>query len=117
MSLGKSIARLRKQKNMSQSDLATQLDVHPRHVTRWETDRIRPRAKTLQKIADALDASLDELLAGERVAHLDLGDPELSELLAQVPRLEEHQKQALKTLLRDMLTRSQLEELLGRRSA
>ncbi len=117
MSLGKSIARLRKQRNLSQADLAAQLDVHPRHVTRWETDRIRPRPKTLQKIADALEASMDELMAGERAVQLDSSDPELSELLAQIPRLEEHQKQALKTVLRDMLTRSQLEELLHRRSA
>lgn len=38
--------RLRKDKGMKQTELASLLDVHPTYVTRWETDRVTPRGTT-----------------------------------------------------------------------
>ena len=111
MSLGRTIANFRKQKSLKQTDLAEQLGVHHSHVAKWETDRMRPRRKSLEKIAEALDVSLEDLMAGDvDGVILSISDPELLELVRQIPRLEEKQQEALKVVLQDMLTRSRMQE-------
>ncbi len=117
MSLGKAIAEYRKKHGWNQAEFAKLLDVHPSYVTRWETGRVQPRTKTLDKIANVLEVTVQELLVGgtDSLAEtLNIDDSELMELIRQVPRLEPQQKSALKTILQDMLTRSQFEQLLQR---
>lgn len=121
MTLGKTIAQLRIQKNWRQADLAERLGVHPSHVTRWEADRVRPRRKTLESLAEALEVSLDELLQtdhrelGSRIVGLE--DPVLTDLLGQVHKLDQREREALKTFLESMITRAQLEEVLQQRKS
>lgn len=116
VSLGQTIARLRKQKQWKQTDLADKLGVHPHHVTRWETDRVRPRMKSIEQIADVFGVPLSELLAGELQAggspYVAVQDSELAELLGQVAKLEDQEVQALKVVLRGLLTRTHLQEML-----
>ncbi len=96
--------------------MADKLGVHPHHVTRWETDRVRPRMKSLEQIADILGVPLSELLAGELQSgaspYVAVQDSELAELLGQVTKLEDQEVQALKVVLRGLLTRTQLQEML-----
>ncbi len=121
MTLGKTIAQLRIQKNWRQADLAERLGVHPSHVTRWEADRVRPRRRTLESLAQALEVSLEELLEtdhrelGSRIVGLE--DPVLTDLLGQVHKLDEREREALKTFLESMITRAQLEEVLQQRKS
>lgn len=122
MTLGRTIARLRKGKDMKQSDLAVLMDVHPTYVTRWEKDRVRPRGKTLAKLAEALGVPTSELLAAvedeaARQNFQHLKDPRLAELLSQVHKLEEKDQEVLKRILETMLTRIELEAVLNRAHA
>lgn len=64
MSLGKTIAKFRKERGFTQVELAEKLGVHQSHITRWESDRVRPRQQTLTKLAECLDSSVEELLVG-----------------------------------------------------
>lgn len=121
MTLGKTIARLRKDKGLKQIELASMLDVHPTYVTRWETDRVTPRGKALAKLAKALDVPLDELQTvaeqgSTRNGFQHLADRRLAELLSQVHRLDERDQEALKRILDTMLTRIDLEAVLHRAS-
>ena len=56
------LLELRKEKEMSQAALATQLNVSFAVVCYWETDRSEPTAPNLVKIADFFDVSVDYLL-------------------------------------------------------
>ena len=110
MSLGKTIVRLRMQKAMKQKDLVNALGVQQRMVTRWENDEALPRPKTLEKIAQVLGVAVDELLAEAHQAPVaQVDDPELQQLLRELPNLQPNQRDALKTVLRDMLTKCRLE--------
>lgn len=113
MTLGKTISELRKRKQYRQSDLAEKLGIHQTLVARWENDKTRPRRKTLEKLAEALEVSVQSLLASgfERLPEA-LDDPEMTELLQNLPRLSQAQREALKTFLRDMLKLSELEAVL-----
>lgn len=61
MSIGQKIYELRTAKNMSQGDLANELDVSRQSVSKWETDAAVPDLDKLIKLADVFEVSLDEL--------------------------------------------------------
>ncbi len=66
--IGKFIARLRKEQNMTQLDLATKLGVTDRAVSKWENGRGLPDISLIKPLCDTLDISINELLSGERIA-------------------------------------------------
>jgi len=70
--IGKWIALLRKEKRMTQEQLAERLGVSNRSVSRWENGRCMPDFSLLWDIADELDVSVSELLNGKR-AEGDMG--------------------------------------------
>lgn len=60
--LGQNLKRIRTRKKMSQGDIARALDVHRAYVSGIENGKRNPTLATIQKLADALDVSADELL-------------------------------------------------------
>ena len=60
--LGQKIAELRKAKNMTQLELANQLNITDKAVSKWERDISCPDINTFPKLAEILGVSVDELL-------------------------------------------------------
>ena len=60
--LGQKIAELRKAKNLTQLELATQLNITDKAVSKWERDISCPDINTSPKLAEILGVSVDELL-------------------------------------------------------
>lgn len=65
MRLGENIYRLRKEKNMSQDDLASALEVSRQSVSKWENNNSVPDLDKLLKMSRLFGISLDELVSGE----------------------------------------------------
>lgn len=63
---GSFIAALRRERGLSQKELAAELGVTDKAVSRWETGRGYPDVALLPRLAKALDVSITELLEGER---------------------------------------------------
>ena len=61
MNLGEKISSLRKQKNMTQFDLAEKLHVSNKMVSKWETNRSLPDVETIKRIADEFGITINEL--------------------------------------------------------
>lgn len=62
MSLSDNVTRIRKQRGLSQNQLARNADISQQNVQRLESgERTNPSFETVCKIADALGVSLDEL--------------------------------------------------------
>ncbi|SCH32938.1 transcriptional repressor DicA [uncultured Clostridium sp.] len=59
--IGMNIKRIRKEKNLKQSDLAKALDKSTISVRKWESGDRTPKAELLEKIANVLDVSLSDL--------------------------------------------------------
>ena len=59
---GATISSLRKQKGMTQLDLAQQMGVTDKAVSKWERDLSFPDVASLPKLAEVLDVSVDKLL-------------------------------------------------------
>ena len=83
-SFGATIEALHKQKGMTQLELARQMGVTDKAVSKWERDLSFPDVTSLPKLAEVLDTSVDELLEVKSVAR---EEPETS--TAKVPALVE----------------------------
>ncbi|MBO4880007.1 MAG: helix-turn-helix transcriptional regulator, partial [Clostridia bacterium] len=62
LTLGKRIAALRKEKGMTQEQLAEKVGVSAQAVSKWENDASCPDITLLPLLSDILGASVDELL-------------------------------------------------------
>lgn len=60
--VGKAIAKIRRDKGLSQEELAELAMISRISVARYETGKFEPGAQALNRIADALEVSTDELL-------------------------------------------------------
>ena len=64
--IGALLRELRKEKNLSQEQLAEQFNVSSRSVSRWENGNTMPDISVLIELADFYDIEIRELLSGER---------------------------------------------------
>lgn len=64
---GKFICSLRKEKGLTQKQLAEKLNVTDKAVSKWETGRSAPDIALLEKISEALEVSVVEILQGEKI--------------------------------------------------
>ena len=65
--IGSFISSLRKQKDMTQRDLAERIGVTDKAVSRWETGKGFPDVSLLKPLADVLSISVTEIIMGERI--------------------------------------------------
>lgn len=69
--IGSFISALRRAAGMTQRDLAEQLNVSDKAVSRWERDESAPDLTLLPLIADLFGITVDELLRGQRKANTE----------------------------------------------
>ena len=62
---GAMLATLRKEKAMTQLELAEQMGVTDKAVSKWERDLSFPDVSSLPRLAEILDVSVDELMQGK----------------------------------------------------
>jgi transcriptional regulator with XRE-family HTH domain len=62
MGIEKNLKNIRKNKGISQRELAALIGVTPQMISKIETNSNMPAFKTLVKIAEALKCSIDELV-------------------------------------------------------
>lgn len=66
---GRFIAQLRKEKMLTQEQLAERLGVTNRSISRWENGSTLPDLSVLKLLCMELDTSIEELLCGNRLDH------------------------------------------------
>ena len=65
--IGKFISELRKEKNMTQEQLAEKLGISNKSVSRWENGKTMPDYSLLSDICNEFDITINELLSGEKI--------------------------------------------------
>ena len=70
--IGKFIAKIRKEKKMTQQELADKLNVTDRAIGNWENGRRMPDVVFYKPLCEILDISLNELLSGEKIKESEL---------------------------------------------
>ena len=69
--IGKFIAKCRKNKNMTQQQLAEKLGVSDRTIGNWENGRNMPDLSLFKPLCGELNISLNDLMCGEKVKEKD----------------------------------------------
>lgn len=69
---GNTIKQLREQRNLTQGDLADQLGVSSKTISKWETGKGLPDISLLQPLAQALGISVIELMNGEHITNQNI---------------------------------------------
>lgn len=95
--IGHFIKQLRKEKGVSQEELATIFNVSNRTISRWETGFNMPDISLLSQIAEYFNVSVDDLLQGERT------NTEI-EYKQSIIRIEEYSKRSILTKILIVLT-------------
>lgn len=67
-SIGKFISTCRKDKGLTQMQLAEKLNITNRAVSKWETGKSVPDASIMLDLCETLNISVNELLSGERIS-------------------------------------------------
>ena len=66
-SMGEIISTLRREKGMTQKELADMLNITDKAVSKWERDVACPDTQTIPKLAKILEVSVEELLQAKSV--------------------------------------------------
>ena len=89
--IGGYIARKRKEQNLTQEQLAQQLGVSNKTISKWENGKCMPDYSIIQKLCEALHVTLPELMDGEDAADSSVriyDDTQILDLLCRTQELE-----------------------------
>ena len=67
LKIGKFIAECRKQKNLTQMQLAEKLGITDKAISKWERGIAMPDSSIMLELCDILGISVNELLSGEKI--------------------------------------------------
>lgn len=91
--LGEFIAKKRKEKQITQAELAKRLNVTDKAVSRWERGIGFPDMNTLEPLADALGVTLTELMRCSKESEKNLDDGIIASIeIAKIQRKKALQK-------------------------
>lgn len=86
---GKFIASCRKEKGLTQAQLAEKLSITDRAVSKWETGKCMPDSSIMLELCGILDISVNELLSGERIK-MDNYNEKVNQNLIELKRRDEN---------------------------
>jgi len=113
VTLGRKIARLRKQRDWTQDQFAERVGVHGRHISRWETDKSKPTIDKIRKIADVFGTSAEDLIkeSGEEFVVCEQ-DRALTKHMKLIEDLSEDDKEIVIRLIKALSTKRRMEKVL-----
>ena len=68
LKIGKFIAECRKQKKLTQMQLAEKLNITDKAISKWENGKAMPDSAIMLELCDILCISVNELLNGEKIS-------------------------------------------------
>lgn len=94
--IGKRLKEIRKQKGMTQKDLAETIGVSVSTIKKWEQDIVDPNTSAMIAVAVAFNCSLDYLFGNDAAPDLVMvADGDIKKIVAIVESLPESHRQAL----------------------
>ncbi|MCP4367552.1 MAG: helix-turn-helix transcriptional regulator [Deltaproteobacteria bacterium] len=113
MEIGKKINRLRKERNLSQAQLAIKIGTDARRISNYENGVNVPTTDALIKIADFFNVSVDYLVKTEvdNMASTPIKDKNLLRQFEEVDKLPENEKEHIKYLIQSVLDKNRFKNL------
>jgi len=98
--LGERIRKLRRSKDWTQKELGELVGIDQKNISQYESGRLHPGRRTIQRFAQAFAVTPEELLAEDpEEPLLAIEDPDLLSLFREVSKLQEADRNRLKWML------------------
>lgn len=108
MNFGATVVELRKAKNISQTALTKELDIHKNVLGRYERNEVLPSIEIARKIADILDVSLD-YLAGKADVQMD---KTTQKRILEVSKFEETDREHIFSVIDAFIAKRKIQSIL-----
>ena len=95
--IGKFIQNKRKEKNITQQELAETLNITDRAISKWENGKCMPDVGIMQELCEILNITINDLFSGEVVNMKDT-EKKLEENLLEMTRQKEEKDRQLLSL-------------------
>ena len=95
--IGKFIQNKRKEKNITQQELAETLNITDRAISKWENGKCMPDVGIMQELCEILNITINDLFSGEVVNMKDT-EKKLEENLLEMTRQKEEKYRQLLSL-------------------
>ena len=95
--IGTFISKKRKEKKLTQSELADKLNITDRAISKWENGVCLPDASIMHELCDILEITINDLFSGEIVDMKD-NEKKLEENLLEITKLKEEKDRQLLNL-------------------
>ena len=98
LKIGKFIAECRKQKNLTQMQLAEKLGITDKAISKWERGIAMPDTSIMLELCEILGISVNELLSGEKIIMENSNEKNEQLLLDMAKELEQKNKTVWKSM-------------------
>ncbi len=110
MSIRDRLIDLRRERNLTQQEMADAIGVHVNQIRRYEAGATQPSLDALKKIALSMNVTIDSLVFGE--GERDPSD-DLRLQFEAVSHMPEDEKRIVKALLEGMIVKYQTRQLIS----
>ena len=93
--IGKFIAKCRKEKNLTQMQLAEKLGITDRAISKWETGKSLPDSSIMLELCQVLGITVNDLLSGEVITMNNYDEKLERNLISMIKEKEKADKQLL----------------------
>ena len=97
--IGKFIAEMRKEQNLTQIDLADKLGISNKTVSKWECGNGMPDYAVMEELCTTLNINVNELLSGERLPSKDYNKKAEENMMSLMQESSENYKREKKEII------------------
>lgn len=109
MNIRDRLIELRRERNLTQQEMADAIGVHVNQIRRYEAGATQPSLDVLKKLATSMNVTIDSLVFGE--GERDPTD-DLRLQFEAVSRMPEEEKRIVKALLEGMIVKYQTKQMI-----
>lgn len=102
--IGKFIANTRKEKNMTQQQLADALSISNKTVSKWECGKGLPEVSLMLPLCEVLEITVNDLLTGTRVSETDYQKKAEKNMMDLMKENEENKKKLALSIVCGVIT-------------
>ena len=115
MDLAQKIKKIRKERKVSQHDLAEKVGINPNHLSRLETGKYNPSVSVLKKIAESLEVPVEYLMNDEDgdIPEIQVRNKSLLEKVKLIETLDEEDQEVITKIIDTMLTKAKMKAVLS----
>jgi transcriptional regulator with XRE-family HTH domain len=99
---------------MVKSPTLKAINVHSKHISRYENEKTEPTIETLRKMAHAFGVTTDYLLFDNvpRNGTMKVVDPEFVEQFEKIVELNEEERKTIKNVIKAIIAKHQMEHII-----